>query len=241
MPSTFAPFGLSIYDYEGGKPNFTMRDMPLAASGSGDGVAKSFGQGDAMGLVSANGYSGLVAVDGNGNADVVAGYVMGIFTQVSYTTAQGQVVPGGSTSPGYYWPANTATLNTVAPLVKLNHLPNTIYQIQCNASLPSQGAYGVNYTLVENGGVYNSSNGNSGVPFTTDAIVAANPASGQSQQFLRITAGSAGAASTNGTCKIIGLAPTSSKLPSNSWTDAYPVVLVKINLHFLSAPTLSTL
>jgi hypothetical protein len=202
----------------------------------------SFGQGDAMGMTTQTGYSGLVysACDGGsgGLSNASTNYIMGVFTQVSYTTPQGQRVPGTTGNPGFYWPANTPTFQNIAPSIKLMHLPNTIWKVQCNGQLPSQGAIGVNYGLVKNGGVYNSNNGNYGIPLTTDTQVAANPASGQSQQFLQVGA-TGGVNTTNGTLKIVGLAPEGTDLPSNNWDDPYPVVLVKINLHFLGAPTVS--
>lgn len=241
MPNIFAPFGLSYYDYEGGKENYVTRDVPLSLTSSG--IGKSFGQGDTMGITTSSTNSGLVytawTTGTAGSSANAANYIMGVFTQVSYTTPQGQQVPGGSTNPGFYWPANTPTFNSAAPVVKLMHLPNTVWKVQCNGSLPALGAYGVNYGLIANGGVYNANNGYNGVPLPTDTSVAANPASGQSQQFLVVN-NTGGVNNTNGVLKIIGLCPESTALPSNKWNDPYPVVLVKINLHFLSAPTVST-
>lgn len=240
MSQTFNPSGLSFFDYEGGKTSMPMRDFPLS-SNTTYGIGVSYGVGDAMSFFSGNDTptAGLAYLQSGSfpNNLTSADYIVGVFNGVNYLTQQNQVVPG-SGIPGDFWAANSPIAANTLVQVKLLHLPDTIFKVQCNGPLQAQGAFGFNYNLVQNGGVATTT-----IPSPSATQVGPNPQSGQSQQFLMVnggvgtSTGSAGINSLSNHCQIIGLAPEGTDLPSNNWTDPFPVVLVRINLHKFSAPT----
>jgi len=239
MALTFQPFGFSLYEFLGGKPNYSLINIPISLQPnttptSEIGINGSYGQGDLMSLESDSGevYSGLIAYpfnpQTNGANTQVAGYsVQGVVDGFEYTATNGTTVLSN------YWAAGTATFQNKAPFVKINPLADCVFMAQCNAPLPANGAYGRNCYVSGNGVAASVGSG------TTANITPANPQTGQSTQFVDVTH-YAGVNNLNGTIKIIGLAPPNAASPllaTNNWNDPYPVILCRINQHFFSAPT----
>lgn len=230
MPATFQPFGFSLYSYEGGKTSYTSRTFPLASSS----LDNSFGVGDAVTFTqSSPAGQGLAPLTNNAAlTNYPPAYTVGIVEAIKYVTPQGQAVDT------VYWAPNTPTMNNLPPIFTVNHLANSIFRVQCNTTLPATGVYGVNVNVMNNGNaVYTVA-----TPTAVTGSVAPNPATGQSQQYLLTNSSGTGlgTGSSGGQVKIIGLAPTSTAFPTNNWTDLYPIVLVRFNLQFFSAPTPST-
>ena len=212
MSQTSHPYGLSRFEYKGGKNRESVSVYPLAS-----GYATSLGQGDPVNLSPSGGGGLVVAYSApTGGAPASSTQTLGTFVNVTYTNAQGQEI----ISP--YWPANTVTYGANPAVVTIADLPYNIYQVQCNGSLAltgNQTAIGKNYNLIITG--------NNGP----------NASTGQSRAALDVNSGIAGANNINLTAKIIGLAPVPIN-GTNAWTDPYPDVLIIINNHVFKTGTL---
>lgn len=235
MALTFNPFGLSLVEHKGGKPNYPVTQYPLAptASGSAAGVYASFGQGDVVCISTTAASPGITKYATNANSANSAGYIVGVFDGIDYTAVDGSAVKNG------YWPAGTPIFNgyrTTAGvgtdvLATINDLPYCVYKVQCNAPLQGNGAYFTNYNLLANGGAYTPANP------TTTGPAGANPTTKQSTQALNVAGGPVAANSSLGSVKIIGLAPDDTISGPNNWSDPYPIVLVTLQSHTFNAPT----
>jgi len=251
MTQTFQPFGLSLVEHKGGKPNYPITIYPLSpntgnpgAINTGAGFAAggtgcNFGQGDVMCISAVTTNPGISAYQANtsaGTPQAQASLIAGVFDSVQYTAINGTV------TPGQYWSANTPVFggyNTVGSIgstdvdITLNDLPYCVYRVQCNAPLPSNGAYFLNYNLTTNGGVYSPTN------TPAQGWLGANPATKQSTQAVNVNAGPIGAGSLAGSVKIIGLAPQSDVGGPNNWTDQFPIVYVTFNGSVFNSATTS--
>lgn len=238
MTQTFNPFGLSLVEHKGGKPNYPVTRYPLAPS-LNIGTSSNFGQGDVM-CVSVTGASpGITEYIANNSTSVstfvAAQQVAGVWDAVNYTNAQGTVITGP------YWAANTPVFGGYRTtsgagtdvMVTVNDLPYCVYQVQCNAPLQGNGEYFTSYNLTANGGVYTPTN-----PPST-GFLGANPATGQSTQAVNVAAGPGEDNQTFGSVRIIGLAPQSATGGPNNWTDPFPIVHVIFNGSVFNFPTLS--
>lgn len=225
MPNTFTPFGFSDYVYWGGKDTGVLSEFPLSLAAGG--ITSNFGQGDLVTLssVTSAGASGIINYPtGAALSTVASWYSPGVFVSGEYKTTTGTI------TPITYWAANTPIFAGSTPTFKINALPGQIWAIQANGPFGNAGSIGYNYGVSGNGGAWTT-------PVSTMTTNGANPVTSQSTQFLNANAGAAGTNGLNKTVKIVGLAPPSVDFPTNSWTDPFPIVLVRINLHTFSAPT----
>lgn len=227
MALTFQPFGLSMVEHKGGKPNYPVTRYPLAP-GYGEGTSLNFGQGDVMCISASTANPGLVYYQENTATTVGANsdyLVAGVFDAVQYTAQNGTV------TQSRYWAGGTPVFNgynTVDSsgtdvMVTLNDLPYIVYKVQCNAPLQSNGAYFSNYNLTTNGGTYTPTNAPSA------GWLGANPVTNQSTQAVNVAAGVIDVNEFGGSVKIVGLAPASDAGGTNNWDDPYPIVYVTIN------------
>lgn len=236
MALTFQPFGLSLVEHKGGKPNYPVTRYPLAP-GYSQGTGANFGQGDVMNISTNSTTPGVlyygvnlaVAVTDITSDEMIAG----VFDSVQYTATNGTV------TQSRYWAASTPVFNgynTVGSsgtdvMATINDLPYCVYKVQCNAALPSNGAYFYNYNLSTNGGTYTPTNS------PTAGWLGANPATNQSTQAVNVAAGVSGVNEYKGSIKIIGLAPASDAGGTNNWDDPYPIVYVTLNASVFNFPT----
>jgi hypothetical protein len=214
MSLTLNPFGLSFYEYKGGKNRMSTSTYYII-SGT-DNV--SLGQGDPVEVRgSTNGYvtayAGVTAptAEVEYNSDFNS-LVVGVAVSFSWTSTTGTQMKNQA-----YLPAGTQTLNGMPIEVQVADLFSNVYRMQCNEALPitSPGTacfFNYNFTLCED--------------------TPASPRTSQSTVALDVASG--GGSSNNNywfTGKIVGCPKTSINGSSNTWYDPYPEVLVMINAH----------
>jgi hypothetical protein len=233
MTQTFQPFGLSLVEHKGGKPNYPVTQYPLAP-GLAAGTGSSFGQGDVMCVSSTADQMGLRSYQVDAvNPPLANTLIAGVFDSVQYTASDGTV------TQSRYWALSTPVFggynvvgsNGTDVLVTTNDLPYCVYKVQCNAPLPSNGAYFTNYQLSSNGGAYTPTN------TPAQGWLGANSATNQSTQAVNVFGGAVGINNNFGSVKIIGLAPQSAAGGPNYWTDPYPIVYVVFNASVFNYPT----
>ena len=204
MSTTSNPYGLSFYEYKGGKNRASISAYYLPS-----GFATSLGQGDPinmdqLGYIKA--YAQPDEPDVNGLYQIGAvDATLGQFVKVEYTNTSNQFIQSN------YWPGGTTTLNGANAIVYVADLPYNIYKIQCAGSLgitSPQTAVGRNYNITA-GTTPNPKTG-----FSTASLDVTNTV--QPNFYL--------------TAKIVGLAaPLASS--TNTWYDTYADVLVILNNH----------
>lgn len=139
-------------------------------------------------------------------------------TGTTTATPQGVFVGCSYISPslGYflnaqYWPASTTTSITTGPGRPTGYVvndPNAVFAIQADDTL-TRGALGQNAAIVQTAG---------------------STVTGKSANALSASS----VADTNTLpLRIVGLL----QIPDNDWTSAYPIVLVKFNIHQLTTTT----
>jgi hypothetical protein len=120
MATQSNPYGLSFYNYKGGKNKFSTSTYALPS-----GYAISLGQGDPVNIA-ANGNIAAYAAPTGANPV----QTLGQFVSVTYINASGLLVNSN------YWPANTVTQNNVPAIVTVADLPYNVYKVQCNTFFP---------------------------------------------------------------------------------------------------------
>ncbi len=218
MSQTPTPYGLSFFDYKGGKNRMAVSTYLLNS-----GYAYSIGQGDPVNM-GANGYITAYIPPTTPTPPAMAiatSTTLGVFLGVSWVATNGQLQ---ANQP--YWPGGTVTLNDQSAIVTVSDLFSNVYQVQCNASLALSGtatAIGKNYN------------------FTSSATVSLpNAATGNSTVSLDTAAGSVAAPNYWLTAKIIGLGTATQSGQTNAWSNTYADVLVLINNHTFKPGTNGT-
>lgn len=213
MSLTLAPYGLSLYEYKGGKNKFSTSVYHLA-----DSYGASIGQGDPVNI----GLYGSINVSTPSNAPTPP-YPAQSFSQVlGQAVSFSWITPNGvSMKDQPYWPAGTKTLNSVGASVTVADLPMNVYKIQANAPCGTAVAPFLFYNFDFSNCLSTS------LP---------NPRTSQSTAYLDINTG---VNTTNYwlAAKIVGLAPSSITGGPNAWSDPYPEVLITINNHAFKSGT----
>lgn len=212
MSLTLNPFGLSFYDYKGGKNRMSTSTYYIT-SGT-DSV--SFGQGDPLTVRnSTNGfvtYYNSVSVPTVNANSMYWGLVVGVAISFTWTSTTGVLM---KSQP--YLPAGTQTLNGMPIEVQVADLVSNVYRMQCNEALP--------ITSPSTACFFNYN-------FTETDVTPPSPRTSQSTVALDVASGG-GSANNNYwfSGKIVGCPKTSINGEANSWYDPYPEVLVMINAH----------
>jgi len=210
MSITQSPYGLSFFDYKGGKNRMSTTDYYIQSGTNG----VSVGQGDPVSVSSTVGYvvgwNGQTAPTAPAQANI-AGSIVGVAVSFSWVSTTGVHMKNQS-----YLPAGTQTLNLLPITVKIADLFSNVYRIQCN------GPFGLTAPATA---IFHNYN------FTTVTATPANP--NNSQSLVQLDTNSSGVAPPNYwlNAKIVGLSPAITSGGTNSWYDPYPDVLVMINNH----------
>jgi hypothetical protein len=209
MSLTLAPYGLSFFDYKGGKNKMSTTRYAIIS-----GYAHSIGQGDPVQLGTAGWVTAYEPAPSPTNPNVsIFGYnTLGVAVSFSWVSSTGVSMNNQS-----YWPAGTQTLNGTPAYVQVADLVDNVYRIQCNSTL------NLTANQVANFRNYNFSD------CTTSSLP--NPRTSQSTAVLNTLNSGVAAPNYWLSAKIVGLAPSSISGGPNHWTDPYPEVLVLINAH----------
>lgn len=216
MSLTFNPYGLSLYEYKGGKNKFSTSVYHLD-----DSYGASIGQGDPVNL----GQGGTINVYTPSSQPGSPFFPSAISQTLGQAISFSWITPNGvSMKDQPYWPAGTKTLNSIGAYVTVADLPMNVYKIQANSALGTAAFP----CLFDN---YNLSNClNTSLP---------NARTSQSTAYLDV---GTSVPTTNYwlTAKIVGLAPSSITGGPNAWSDTYPEVLIIINNHAFKCGTNGT-
>lgn len=201
MSLTFNPFGLSFFDYKGGKNRMSTSTYKIFS-----GYDASIGQGDAVAIGNGGGF-----ISANQDAAPTPpamagaiGTIVGQFVSVSWISATGVAM---NNQP--YWPAGTLTLNGEPAIATVADLFSNVYRVQCNATFSYDPTF-QNFNLSGN--------------------ASPNARTSQSTDYLNVSSYVA-SPNYWLDLKIVGLAPASLTAGANAWSDPYPEALVIINSH----------
>lgn len=216
MALTASSYGLSFYEYKGGKNRMAVSTYYIAS-----GYSTSIGQGDPLNMGTSGYVTAYTAPSTPTSPNVATATTTTIGTAVSFSwiSTTGTVM---NNQP--YFPGGTTTYNGNPIIVTVADLVSNVYKIQASASLGLTSpatAVGKNYSMIISGNYAPSSS------------------TGQSRAALDVST-NLSAPNYWLTLKIVGLAPATTAGSTNSWYDTYPDLLVMINNHTFKPGTNGT-